>query len=127
MHNILLFEPDQEKVPHSVFLLKLADIHCTVAKTAEEILNWVNACRMMVTHFDLILLNSLQGSGLDTILLTELCEQATVPVVCVQRQEVPPSLFLIHNVITCHPDYLLDCLQEQFNSLANQLTKEKVQ
>jgi len=127
MHNILLFEPDHEKVSHSVFLLKLADIQCTVAKTAEEVLNWVNACRMLVTSFDLILLNSLQGSGLDNMLLTELCEQATVPVVCVQRQDAPPSIFLIHNVIICHPDHLLDCLQEQFNSLANQLPKEKVQ
>ena len=125
MHDILLFETNQDKIQQLVFLLKLADIRCTVARSAEEVLNWVNACRIAVMNFDLVLLNSFGDSGLDNILLTELCKVSTVPVVCVKRQEVPPSVFQIHKVITCHPDHLLDCLQEQLSFVENQLPKEK--
>ena len=127
MHNILLFETNQEKIQQLVFLLKLADIRCTVARTPEEVLNWVSACRMMVTSFDLVLLNSLQGSGLDNMLLTELCEVKTAPVVCVRRQDVPPSIFLIHPVVTCHPDNLLECLKEQLVTTNTELPQERAQ
>jgi DNA-binding NtrC family response regulator len=127
MHNILLFEENQEKVPHLVFLLKLADINCTVARTAEEVINWLSADRLMVINFDLVVLNSLQGSGMDNMLLTELCEVVTVPVVCVKRQDVPPSIFLIHHVVTCHPDDLLDCVKQQLLSANTQLSKEIAQ
>ena len=127
MHNILLFETDREKVSQLVFLLKLAEIHCTVARNVEEVLNWVNACRMMVTSFDLVLLNSLQGDDHDNMLLTELCEVATVPVICVKRQEVPPSIFLIHPVVTCHPDNLLECLKEQLVTTNTELPQERAQ
>ncbi len=127
MHNILLFEENQEKIPHLVFLLKLADFNCTVARTAEEVINWLSADRLMVINFDLVLLNSLQGSGMDNMLLTELCDAVTVPVVCVKRPDVPPSIFLIHHVVTCHPDDLLDCVKQQLISANTQLSKEIAQ
>ncbi len=127
MHNILLFEKNQERISHLVFLLKLADIHCTVARTTEEVVNWVNACKMMVISFDLLLLSSLEGSGLDNMLLTELCKVATVPVICVQREEVPTSLFLIHHVVTCHPEDLLDCVKKQLACVNNSVSEEKTQ
>lgn len=125
MHNILVFEADHEKIPHLVFLLKLADIHCTVAETAEEVLNWLSAELLTMMSFDLILLNSLEGNGLDNMLLTELCKVATVPVVCVQREEITPSIFLIHHVVTCHPDDLLDCVKKQLISVNNPLPEER--
>jgi hypothetical protein len=113
MSSILLFEKNQEKIPQLIFLLKLADIHCTVARTVEEVLNWINACQMMVVSFDLFLLNSLEETGLDNMLLTELCNLSAVPIVCVKREAFPHSIFVNHKVITCHPDELLDCLERQ--------------
>ncbi len=114
MNNILLFEPRQEEVPHLVFMLKLADIECTVAKTAEEALNWISACQLSVARFDLILLNFLQGSGLENMLLSELCKLAKRPVIYVDRQtEEIPSF--VKNHVVCQPEGLLACLQEQFN------------
>ncbi len=127
MHNILLFEADQGKVPHLIFLLKLADIRCTVARTEEEVLNWLSADLLTMMSFDLVLLNSLRGSGIDNVLLTELCKVATVPVVCVKRKETPPSIFLKHHVVTCHPDDLLNCVKEQLIFVKTQLPKENVQ
>ena len=127
MPNILLFENNQEKIRQLVFLLKLADIDCTVARTAEEVMNWVNACQMLATNFDLFLLNSLQGSGLDNMLLTELCGVVKVPIVCVQREEVPPSIFSIHPVITCRPGEMLECLKQQLALCKKSSTKEKVE
>lgn len=127
MHNILLFEADQGKVPHLIFLLKLVDIRCTVARTAEEVLNWLSADLLTMMSFDLVLLNSLQGSGFDNILLTELCKVATVPVVCVKRKEIPSSVFFKHHVVTCHPDELLDCVKEQLVLAKTQLPEENVQ
>jgi len=126
MHNILLFEADHAKIPHLVFLLKLADIHCAVARTVEEVLNWFSADLLPMMSFDLVLLNSLEGSGFDNMLLTELCKVATVPVVCVQREEVQPSIFLIHHVVTCYPDDLLDCVKKQLVSVNNSLPEEQV-
>ena len=127
MPHLLLFEKKQERIPQLIFLLKLADIHCTVARTAEEVMNWVSACGLMLIQFDLFLLNSLEDSGLDNMLLTEICNVVTVPVVCVQREEVPPSIFSIHPVITCFPDEMLECLQHQLALCKKSSTKEKVE
>lgn len=115
MNNILLFEPRQQEVPHLVFVLKLAGIECTVAVTAEEALNWVTACEAAVIKFDLILLNFLQGSGLEHMLLSELCRLAKKPVVYVDRQVGPVPDFLKDRVI-CSPDDLLSCLENQLNT-----------
>lgn len=113
MANILLFEKNQERIPHLVFLLKLAHLNCTVAKTVEEVLNWINASQMMVIRFDLLLLNSLEETGLNNMLLTELCNTASVPIVCVTREESSHSIFSTHRVVTCHPEELLDCVKRQ--------------
>ena len=114
MNNILLYEPRQEEVPHLVFMLKLADIKCTVARTAEEALNWIAACRLSVVNFDLILLNFVQGSDLENMLLSELCRLAEEPVVYVDRQtEQVPSF--VKNHVICQPDDLLECLEDQLN------------
>ena len=115
MNNILLYEPRHEKVPSLIIMLKKADIECTVAKTAEEAVNWVAACRMSVIRFDLILLNFLQGSGLENMLLSDLCHSAKKPVVYVDRHSIVIPEFMDNHVV-CHPEDLLPCLQKQLNS-----------
>lgn len=115
MNNILLYEPRAEEVPHLVFMLKLADIECTVAKTAEEALNWIAACRMAVISFDLILLNFLQGSGLENMLLSDLSHSTKKPVVYVDRHSVEIPEFMENHAV-CPPEDLLSCLEEQLRS-----------
>lgn len=119
MANILLFEKNQERIPHLVFLMKLAHLSCTVAKTVEEVLNWINASQMMVIRFDLLLLNSLEETGLNSMLLTELCNTVSVPIVCVMREESSLSIFSTHRVVTCHPEELLDCVERQLAQVKN--------
>lgn len=120
MYNVLLFEEDRAKVPSLVFLLKLAEINCTVAQTSDELLNWINVEQLMGPQFDLLLLTSLQGNARDNKLLTKLCEFNTGPIICVQSPDVSPSIFLIHSVVTCHPDDILDCIKELITSSNDQ-------
>jgi len=115
MPHILLFEENQGRIPHLVFLMKLAEVDCTVARTAEELLNWLSADRLMIINFDLVLLNSLPRNGMDNLLLTELSKVATVPVICVKRLNKPLSISMVHNVVTCHPDDILDCVNQQLS------------
>lgn len=112
MRNILILEPDDEKVPQLVFLLNLSDIRCTVARTIEEALNWLNADQLMMTGFDLFLLNSLQIVELEKTLLAEISSAITVPVVYVQRENLPLPELLGDRIVTCHPNNLLSCLHE---------------
>ncbi len=112
MKHILLLEPNRDHVPHLIFLLKLADIQCTVARCVEEAVNWLSAAKMMVAHFDLVLWNSFPGIGPEKDLLTEIADSTTIPVVYLQRE----GSYLPHipsdGIIICHPDNLLSCLRE---------------
>lgn len=110
MRNVLILEPDHEKVPQLVFLLNLADIRCTVASTIEEALNWINADQQMMTPFDLFLLNSLQAIELDKKILTEISRSITIPIVYIQRENEPLPQFLANHIVFCYPDNLLSCL-----------------
>jgi len=112
MNHILLFEPDRERIPHLIFLLKLADIKCTVARTIEEAINWLSADRLKVIQFDLFLLSSLEGVDLDGELLVEALKSTTFPVATIQRETSSFPELLNDKVITCHPDNLLSCLKE---------------
>ena len=127
MRHILLFEENPDHVSQQVFLLRLIDIQCTVARTIEEVLNWIDAYRMKVISFDLVLLNSLKESGLNNMLLTEIHKGETLPIVCVEDQESPAEFFLDHNVMTCHPDNLMNFLKEQLFSAEFDLPKENTQ
>ena len=112
MRNILILEPDHEKVPQLVFLLNLADIRCTVTSTIGEALNWLNADQLMMTGFDLFLLNSLQAVELDKKILTEISRPITIPIVYIQREKGPPPETLANNIVICYPNNLLSCLHE---------------
>ncbi len=110
MRNVLILEPDHKKVPQLVFLLNLADIRCTVASTIEEALNWINADQLMMTPFNLLLLNSLQAVELDKKILAEISRSRTIPIVYVQREKRPLPQFLADSMVFCYPDNLLSCL-----------------
>ncbi|MEA3544859.1 MAG: hypothetical protein U9R69_06515 [Thermodesulfobacteriota bacterium] len=112
MKNILLFEPDQKMVPHLIFLLKLANIQCSVARTMEETINLLSAERLNVIHFDLLLLSSLEGSEQEKKILTEQISSIAVPVVYTRRENDYLTESLSREVVSCHPDNLLHCLEE---------------
>ncbi len=112
MSHILIFEPNREKVPPLVFLLKLADIQCTVARSQLEALNWLSANQLLTMNFDLFLLNSLPVNGLADELMAEAIRIATVPTVCVQRDDDTPVIMPGQTVSICHPANLLSCIRE---------------
>ncbi len=112
MNHVLLFEPNQERVPYLSFLLSLAGIRCTVARTIEEALNWLSSDLLLAIHFDLFLLGSLEGVELEKKLLAEISSSITVPVVYVLREDLHLPEPLSDGIVTCHPVNLLSCLQE---------------
>lgn len=124
MNNILLFEPDSRKVPHLVFVLKLARINCTVAKTVNEVINWLSAAHMMVTHFDLLLLNNFDMSYQESLNLSQSVKLSQIPVIAVKRTKNEFAEALESGVTTCSPDNLLICLQQQLVSNSHHTTRE---
>ncbi|MCD6580564.1 MAG: hypothetical protein J7K90_02080 [Desulfuromusa sp.] len=110
-----------------IFLLNLADIHCTIAKTIEEAINWLSADRLQVIHFDLFLMSSLEGVDLEKELLAEISNSITVPVVSIQRENQPLPEVCGTEIISCHSDNLLSCLGEHLMPDNRKLPKEKVQ
>ena len=112
MNNILLYEPDQERVSHLLFLLNLADLHGTVARTIEEAYNWLSADRQKVIKFDLFLLGSLQEDELEKKLLPEMSDLITVPIIYIKQEATNLPEFLSDKTINCHPVNLLSCLHE---------------
>jgi hypothetical protein len=121
--TILIYEPHCEQVPHLVFLLHLADICGTHARTAEEAINWLSAHRLQVITFDLLLICSFSRTEHEHQLLMEL-PGLLLPVVFLQRDNVSPVTPLAHNGITCHPDDLLNCLRDCLTS-TTRLPKER--
>ena len=124
MHHILVYEPDQSRVPHLVFLLNLADIHCTVARSTEELLNWLSAVHLEVTHFDLLLLHSWQRDELGQAILKRIIPSASLPVLYVTTEEISPADPALNELMTCTPDNLLSCLDDQLNRIDLPTTKE---
>jgi len=112
MNHILLYEPDQERVPQLIFLLNLADIRCTVAGTIEEACNWLSADHQKVIMFDLFLLDSLNGDELEKKLLAEISGFTTVPILYIEQEATPLPEYLRDKTTICHPHNLLSCLHE---------------
>jgi DNA-binding NtrC family response regulator len=121
MTNILLFEPDSAKIPHLVFVLKLAGIDCTVSRTIDEMLNWLSAANQMVARFDLVLLNTFEKSHQQALAQRQPADLSQIPVIVVKRTQNNTADFPGVKPITCSPDNLLTCLQEQL-SLINHIS-----
>jgi hypothetical protein len=109
--TILIYEPDCEQVPHLVFLLHLAGICGTHARTVEEAMNWLAAHRLQVITFDLLLICSFCRTEPEHQLLRDLPGLA-LPVVFLQRDNRPSAHLPAHTGIICHPDDLLDRLRD---------------
>jgi hypothetical protein len=109
--SILIYEPHCDKVPHLVFLLRLADISCTHARTAVETIDWLAAHRLKVITFDLLLISSFTQTKPEQHLLMAL-SGLPLPVVFLQRENTPLVDLLDQNGIICHPDDLLSCLND---------------
>lgn len=117
--TILIYEPRAEQVSHLIFLLHLADIRGTHARTAAEAINWLAAYRLLVISFDLVLICSLCTTEAERLLLEEL-PGLPLPVVFLQRDDMPLAQASNQHPIVCHPDDLLSCLNDCLASKATQ-------
>jgi purine-binding chemotaxis protein CheW len=115
MAHILLYEPEHADLPHLVFLLKLAGISCTASRSADETLNWLNAERLKVVHFDLLLLSRMQGLEKRDEAWQAL-RRSGLPIVCIKRQSAETVPLPEEDIISCYPDALLDCIKTQIFS-----------
>ncbi len=113
--TILVYEPHCQQMPHLVFLLHLADISCTHARTAAEALNWLSAHRLKLSTFDLFLICSFSQAEAEQQLLMALCD-LSLPVVFLQRDEAPLINLLEQKGIICHPRDLLTCINDCLTS-----------
>lgn len=107
--TILLYEPHSERVAHLVFLLNLADIRCTQARSIEETLNWLTAARLQIIDFDLLLIGSLAGTEAEHQFLKDLSPLER-PLVYLQATDEPVPDSLCEKTVVCRPDNMLSCL-----------------
>lgn len=126
MNNILLFESDSEKVPHLVFVLKLAGISCTVARSVDEVINWLSAVCMTVVHFDLLVLSTHELNSQESKILRQSAHSSGMPIIVVNRSHKHYSGILAADAVICSPDNLLNCLKRQLKSNKSLALGEKV-
>jgi len=109
--NILVYEPQTGNVPYLAFVLNLGQVGCTHARSAAEAMNWVEAARLKIISFDLVLISSLSHEAPEIKMLNSLPD-LQVPIVFLQRKAaMPPQLAQIV-IATCNTDNLIECLQQ---------------
>ncbi len=113
MTNILVYEPDKNNAPHIKFLLKVADIRCTLADSTDELLNWLATDALKTTRFDLLLLNSWPNLMGRKDLFDEVTTTSALPIIFVLRdgQYRPP--ITDRRIAICHPENMLNCINLQ--------------
>ncbi len=109
--NILVYEPQAGNVPYLAFILNLGQVGCTHARSADEALNWLEASRLKIILFDLVLISSLSGEVSEEKLLSDL-PGLGVPIVFLQREAKLPAQLTQIVVATCSPENLTECLQQ---------------
>ncbi|MFO7766026.1 MAG: hypothetical protein R6V33_06310 [Pelovirga sp.] len=112
--NILVYEPCISNVPNIAFVLSVGQFGCTHARTAEEAINWLEAVRLKVISFDLVLVSSFSGEKLEASFLDEL-SAVELPVVFLQQDADSGQPAAEIKQTLCHPDDLLDVLKYQLN------------
>lgn len=112
--NILVYEPCISNVPNIIFVLSVGQFGCTHARTAEEALNWLEAVRLKVISFDLVLVSSFSGETLEAGFLDEL-SAVELPVVFLQQEADNGQPVACLKQTLCHPDNLLDVLKDHLD------------
>jgi hypothetical protein len=107
---VLVYEPCNSNLPYVDFILTLGQVGCTHARTPQEGHNWLEAAKHMVVRFDLVLVSSLCHQETEDEFLAEL-PALQIPLVFVQRDADSAIPVLGPQQTLCHPDQLLDCLQ----------------
>lgn len=110
MINIMLVEPNRDNLMHLSLILKVADIHFSSARTLDELMNWINASRLGLVSFDLLLFHNLphtyKQQTLDSIL-----EILTIPIVFVDRGRGGLDCSANQSLVICKPDEILSCIR----------------
>jgi len=87
--QILLYEPNVGCHPKLAFLLGIEEVSGTYARSAAEALNWLEAIKLRVVSFDLVLISSWCGSP---------------------EHPIPDPFF--PDPIICNDDNLISCLND---------------
>lgn len=109
--HILLYEPNISYHPPLAFLLSVEGISGTYARSAAEALNWLEAIKLRVVTFDLVLIGSCCGAAAEYQLVQNALE-LQLPVVLLHRDSELPVLLDFHGPIICDDDNLLSCLND---------------
>lgn len=110
--QILLYEPNVGCHPKLAFLLGIEEVSGTYARSAAEALNWLEAIKLRVVSFDLVLISSWCGSP-DEYELVQGALELQLPVVFLQRDPehpIPDPFF--PDPIICNDDNLISCLND---------------
>ena len=128
MKDILLFEPNHERARQLIFLLHMAEIRCTLAKSPDETLNYISAQRLKIINFDLLLLGTSKGLKQDSELYAEVAGMSTVPVVSVScDSDDCVCKSWAASVVSCTPENMLECVKQQLNGKGCRLPENLAQ
>ncbi|MBD1401467.1 hypothetical protein [Pelovirga terrestris] len=108
---ILLYEPNIGYHSQLAFLLSVEDISGTYARSSDEALNWLEAIKLGVVSFDLVLIGSWCGTAAEYQLVQNALE-LQLPVVFLRRGTESSPQLAIQNPIVCDDDNLLSCLND---------------
>ncbi len=115
MKDILIFEPNNERARRLIFLLRLAGVNCTLARSIEETINCLSALHLNVISFDMLLLGSTDGMTLNDQLYLEVSKLTTIPIVFAPADGVVLSDPVPDTVVICEPDGFLSCIKQLLN------------
>lgn len=113
--NVLVYEPQTGNVPYLAFVLNLGQVGCTHARSAAEALNWVEAARLKIISFDLVLISSLSHEAPEMQMLNSL-KGLQIPIVFLQRGTDMPEQLAQIVIATCSTDNLTECLQQYLSA-----------
>lgn len=108
--NILIYEPFNTHAQYLAFVMSFGEVDYTHARTVAETLNWLEAVRLRIAFFDLILISSLSHEDSEIVLLGIL-PSVKIPLVFVQRDIDIPTELIKMNAIICTPANLHQWLQ----------------
>ncbi len=109
MKNVLYFEPDQDKTQQIDFLAKLAGLTIRMARSQDEVLNWLRFGHLLSTRFDLLLIGSAEALPADSQLFSELMASPDLQVVVTgDPVDIPDQLR--GRVTVCETMSLIKCL-----------------
>ncbi len=110
MGKILFFESRDERLRPLLQLMSIEGLEITRSRTVDETCYWLQADKLRLVSFDLLLLNELPAKDREREMILSLADECTLPIIFVRHQGRHFEDWFREKMITCHPFELLDCL-----------------